>query len=100
VAVVTKKDQKSRGSFITFDRCCDNHGQRKRRGAKFPSVAGMTKRNKKKGGTKLLLMASVTKKTIDFWFWIGSFVIISMNKDYAYILLTYVLLPISCVDFC
>jgi hypothetical protein len=31
---------------------------------------------------------------------IGSFVILSMNKDYVYILPTYVLLPIFCVDLC
>jgi hypothetical protein len=35
---------------------------------------------------------------MDFWFLIGSFIILSMNKDYAYKLPTYVLLPISCVD--
>jgi hypothetical protein len=27
------------------------------------------------------------------------FVILSMNKDYAYIMLTYVVFSISCVDF-
>jgi hypothetical protein len=36
---------------------------------------------------------------MDFWFLIGSLVILSINKDYVYILPTYVLLPIFCVDF-
>jgi hypothetical protein len=35
---------------------------------------------------------------MDFWFLIGSFIILSMND--VYIMPTYVLLPISCVDFC
>jgi hypothetical protein len=42
----------------------------------------------------------VSQVFMDFWFLISSSIILSMNKNYAYIVPTYVLLPISCVGFC
>jgi len=41
----------------------------------------------------------VSQIFMDFWFFIICHVILLKNKNYAYIMSTYVLLPSSCVDF-